>query len=255
MVSVKPFLVKVEEIAAEEPSYRKGGTGTDGTCDCIGLIIGAIRRAGGTWSGSKGSNYAARNEMKYLEPFTTASQLKVGEAVFKAYDPGDEGYDYETINNRYASSPDQHDYYHIGVVMSVNPLRIRHMTTPKPLMDTKIGKWKYHGWLKKVSEGEEVRMKATVYVEGGGTVNLRKNPSTAAALIKRIPVGTEVEVLGQGKEWCLISDGKDDGYMMTRFLSTDEAVTPAPAPETITVKRAELEKIYSQIGVMLGVKA
>ena len=42
-VSVGAFLVKAEEIAAENPRYdSKGGhDGCDGYCDCIGLVIGA----------------------------------------------------------------------------------------------------------------------------------------------------------------------------------------------------------------------
>lgn len=49
MVTMDAWLSKVDEIAAEGPSYKLGHDGSDGSCDCIGLIIGAIRRAGGTW--------------------------------------------------------------------------------------------------------------------------------------------------------------------------------------------------------------
>lgn len=155
LVGVRDFIAKVEEIAGEEPRYRIGGTGKDGTCDCIGLVIGAIRRAGGTWSGLKGTNYTARNEMVALEPIACNSELKVGEVVFKARNPGEARYDAERIRRSYGRSPDKKDYYHIGVVESVYPLRIRHMTTPKPKMDTALGQWKYHGWLRKIREEEE----------------------------------------------------------------------------------------------------
>ena len=60
MVTRKAFLRGVSAIQAEGPTYHAGGDGSDGTCDCIGLIIGAIRRAGGRWTGTHGSNYAAR---------------------------------------------------------------------------------------------------------------------------------------------------------------------------------------------------
>ena len=61
-ITLSSFLEKIREIASENPKYRSGGSGKDGTCDCIGLIIGAIRRAGGSWPGTHGSNYAARYE-------------------------------------------------------------------------------------------------------------------------------------------------------------------------------------------------
>ena len=36
------FLSAVDAIQAEAPTYRSGGKAADGTCDCIGLIIGAL---------------------------------------------------------------------------------------------------------------------------------------------------------------------------------------------------------------------
>lgn len=52
MVTTESFLRGVDAIAGGKPTYRLGHDGSDGTCDCIGLIIGAIRRAGGTWDGT-----------------------------------------------------------------------------------------------------------------------------------------------------------------------------------------------------------
>lgn len=46
MVTLEAFLIEVAKIKSEAPTYREGGDGSDGTCDCIGLVIGAIRRAG-----------------------------------------------------------------------------------------------------------------------------------------------------------------------------------------------------------------
>ena len=42
MVTLEAFLRGVAKIKSEAPTYREGGDGSDGTCDCIGLIIGAI---------------------------------------------------------------------------------------------------------------------------------------------------------------------------------------------------------------------
>lgn len=47
--TLQTSLAAVDEINGEKPSYQIGGKATDGTCDCIGLTIGALRRAGGTW--------------------------------------------------------------------------------------------------------------------------------------------------------------------------------------------------------------
>ena len=40
-IKLAAFLEQLETICALKPEYRSGGSGTDGTCDCIGLIIGA----------------------------------------------------------------------------------------------------------------------------------------------------------------------------------------------------------------------
>lgn len=57
--TLQTFLAAVDEINGEKPSYRLGGKATDGTCDCIGLIIGALLRCGVKWPGIHGSNWAA----------------------------------------------------------------------------------------------------------------------------------------------------------------------------------------------------
>lgn len=69
MITLTAFLRGVQSIIDEHPSYKLGGFGLRGVCDCIGLIIGGVRRAGGEWKGTHGSNYAARNEMQQIISF------------------------------------------------------------------------------------------------------------------------------------------------------------------------------------------
>lgn len=251
-VDVRIWLTRVEEIAAEGPGYQLGHDGSDHLCDCIGLIIGAIRRAGGQWRGTHGSNYAARYEMRYLKQIAGSADLKVGEVVFKAREPGVGGYDlppkYEPGGACYTK--DLRDYYHIGVVESVYPIRIRHMTTPKPKMDTSIGKWGWHGWLKKISEGDTVKVTYSAKVIGG-SLNMRREPSTAAEKITQIPDGATVIVTEEIPEWCVVEyDGKT-GYVMSKFLAE---IKKEADGETITISKEQLEKIYDEIGDWLGLR-
>ncbi len=145
------FLYWVEEIAGEKPAYRSGGSGKDGTCDCIGLVIGALRRAGGSWPGIHGSNYAARNETDSLSEIRSPADLSVGELVYKHRRPSGKGY---SLPARYRSGSDLNDYYHVGIVMSVKPLKIRHMTSPGMQLDSRLGEWSHHGWCRRVSREE-----------------------------------------------------------------------------------------------------
>ena len=251
-VDVKKFLTRVEEIAAEGPGYQHGHSGDDHLCDCIGLIIGAIRRAGGQWRGTHGTNYAARQEMKYLRKIENTGDLKAGEVVYKAYEPGVGGYNlparYERGGDGYTG--DMRDYYHIGVVISVNPLRIRHMTTPKPKMDTEIGKWTYHGWLKKISEGGSMKVTYQAKVIGGA-LNLRSGPSKSDERIDQIPDGTIVTVTEDLAGWSkVIFDGRE-GYVASMYL---EEVKPDLDVDLTAVPKAELEAVYDMIGNWLGLR-
>lgn len=139
------FLAQVKVIAGLHPRYRLGRKGDDGYCDCIGLIIGAVERCGGEWGGIHGSNWAARNRVQGLSLFRRASALSVGELVFKGRQEGESGYD---LPDRYSSHPDQIDYYHVGVVLSVSPLVIVHCTSPGGIKrDTRLRDWEYRGAL------------------------------------------------------------------------------------------------------------
>ncbi|MGN1021619.1 MAG: peptidoglycan-binding protein [Aristaeellaceae bacterium] len=145
-VTLSAFLAAVDEIAREAPVYRVGGKAADGTCDCIGLVIGALDRCGMKWPGIHGSNWAARNAMAGLAPVTGTGSLTVGNLVYKAKAPGETGY---RLPERYAADPDRNDYYHVGVVRSVSPLRIVHCTSPGGVVtDTRLGRWACTGALR-----------------------------------------------------------------------------------------------------------
>lgn len=241
MVNVMDFLDKTQEIAKENPQYAHGGDGTNGRCDCIGLIIGAIRRAGGKWTGLHGSNWAARNAMAALHEIRTASDLRLGWAIYKYRDVFDVNYDLPT---RYDGQTDERDYYHVGVVVSVNPLQIMHCTSGSGgsgiKVDTEIGKWRMGGPLKAVQYDEEVvdMEQMMVTATEGSTVNLRALPSTSAVVLERVQVGTVVDVLSTQGVWCDIKlpNGKR-GWMIGTFLAKAEnkPETDQSAPDTITL--------------------
>ena len=69
-------------------------------------------------------------------------------------------------------------------------------------------------------DDKEERMTGIVTAETGQTVNLRK--TKGGKLVERIPIGTEVEILDYGPEWCKIKAGKYTGWMMTRFIKEED---------------------------------
>lgn len=259
MIPLSAFLAAIQQNAARITRYESGGDGSGGGCDCIGLIIGAVRLAGGTWPGTHGSNYAARHVTDELHPVSSASGLMLGEIVYKARQPGQPGYD---LPAAYDSSPDRLDYYHVGVVTSISPFIITHCTSIDGGIqrDTALGAWRYAGELSMVDydgdQGEEGEYPAALYAAQVFTPNndfnvrLRANPSINARIIVEIPQGSIAEVLQEGAGWNKIRVNGHTGWMMARFLVRETA--PEPAPAFITVSRADLETAYTIIGNLLG---
>ena len=248
---LKEFLAKVDEIATEKPRYRQPGSALDGTCDCIGLIIGALKRMGINWDGIHGTNYAIRKAVVNIRTISNADQFEVGDIVFKAYEKGDERWTLDKYP-RYLPggayyNGDMRDYYYVGVVTGVNPLRITHMTSPTIKVDTKIGNWKFAAKLKLLNSrgaysgsaakqtgttagtasGTAVKPQpaavtyttAVVTAPSGKSVKMRQRPSTGCKVYDDVPIGAEVRLIEKGQTWSKISYGRRSGwYMMTKFL-------------------------------------
>ena len=256
------FLSAVDAIQAEAPTYRSGGKAADGTCDCIGLIIGALNRCGVKWPGIHGSNWAARNAMAWLLPVSDASDLTVGDIVYKARRPGETGY---SLPERYAADPDRCDYYHVGVVRSVEPLRIVHCTSPGGVVtDTKLGKWAYRGGLSLIGEAADEgkvvtgMATATVTAESGSTVNLRKTPG--GDLVDRVPVGSVVQVVSYqpGAQWAQVAYSGKAGWMDVAFLRMETGTTSTDSAAddgemvTLRVPRTAAEQLMDALSQTLG---
>ena len=227
---VDKFIEKILVIFNSNPKRREPGDGSDGYCDCIGLIIGAIRRMGLKWPGIHGSNYAARKEITNLTPLTSQSQLEVGDVVLKAVPKGHRNW---ALPSRYHAggkyyNGDLNDYYHAGVVTSLNPFQIRHMSS-KMTIDTKINTyypWNYKGKLTRLVEAaketpvnpEPGITKAVLVAKSGSTVNLRQSPSKSARIMARVKLGTVITITKPGEVWAAVTWNGFNGYMMSEFL-------------------------------------
>lgn len=222
-------------IKALKPRYRQPGDGSDGTCDCVGLVIGAFRRAGIKWSGIHGSNWFARKEIVNLKKIESQDELKVGDAVFQVYEPNEKGY---ALPARYKKggkyyNGDVRDYMHIGVVTSINPFEITHMWKPTVTVDKSIGKyWDYKGWLKRLGtepvaelppKTPKANCKARVVAQSGRYVKMRQEPSTKCRYYEEVPIGAIVTIEEPGEEWAKVSYSKySNYYMMAKFLEIVE---------------------------------
>ena len=247
------FLQMVAKIKSLNPAYKQPGDGSDGTCDCIGLVIGAIRRGGLKWTGIHGSNYAARYQTANLRYIENISDLSLGDVVYKAADEkgivklacnGGTKKHAWTLPDRYKAGKAYHDgdlldYYHVGVVTQTDPVRITHMTSPRMKVDTNLdGGWNYHGQARPIVEAAQkaagsepapapkpaepvpsTGSEAVVVAENGSPVKLRQYPSSSCRTWDKVPCGTKVKIIEPGEEWAKIDCGKRKGwYMMAKFL-------------------------------------
>jgi hypothetical protein len=137
------FVEGCDDIYHAKPMYKNGASDL-AECDCIGMDKYSFRKNGVKFS-TTGTNWSFRNQVDNIRELKSADQLQVGDVVFKAYAPGETGYNlpakYQQGGSAY--NGDLNDYYHIGTVKSVNPLQIIHMTSPTAKMDTTL---KNKGW-------------------------------------------------------------------------------------------------------------
>ena len=248
---VQLLLKMVQKIKSLNPAYKQPGKGTDGTCDCIGLWIGALERMGIKWPGIHGSNYAARYQTENLRPITSAADLEEGDMVYKACEKGSTKHKWD-LPKRYHKgnayyNGDLRDYYHVGVVTKLNPLRITplnlnitHMTSPCMKVDTKINQnsnspWNYHGkcklLLKRVGmpvspSSDQIKepvpttgSEAIVVANSGSTVFMRQYPDKKCPTWVRVKLGEKVTIVEPGEVWAKINYGRYKGwYMMAQYL-------------------------------------
>ena len=225
--------------------YASPGSNDARGIDCSGLFVKAFRDQGGRIY--HGSNTIYRKYCSEKGKLTSVNQLQPGMAVFK-WNPNTP----EKFNDGLG------DFQHIGLVVSVNPLRIIHASSAAGCVtaDTKLGKWAYWGWLKDAArtdrnpaipsgseEGDEEPMTefAVVTAETGATVNIRSKAKSSAALAERVPVGARVEILGVRGSWTRVKYGSRTGYILTKFLKAEEA--PKPGEElTVQERVAQLER-------------
>lgn len=252
---IKQFLAMVQAIADTKPAYKGAEDGDNGLCDCIGLIIGAIRRMGLKWSGIHGCNWAARKEFVELKKITSIKDLSIGDVVMKAYSQGESRWRLPARYKRGGSyyNGDLKDYYHAGVVTKVSggTVEITHMTSPTIKVLTAstmkaLGKWEYHGQLKILAKAAGITIpaqktpdaskepeaaaitpaagkKAVVTASSGKYVKMRQQPSTKCMLYDNVPIGTVVTLEAPGEIWAKISYGqRKDWYMMAKYLTVQE---------------------------------
>lgn len=255
MVTLEKFLNGCKRNAARIKGYQLRCNGSNGLSDCIGFVMGSLELAGQKWNGTHGSNYAARYRTRNLHKVTSASQLKLGELVYKHNEPGTKAWQDSFPHNTYKNHPDKNDYYHVGVVTSVNPLEISHCSGGGMHYDKSLGKWDYAGECSLVDYGSGTATvtpvadvisetavtgpcKAVVDVPDDTTVNIRSAMSTTSKVLVKANEGTQLDVLSVSGSWAKVKysfNKTGTGYIMSKFISENNTVD-VPNDTTVNVR-------------------
>lgn len=216
MITVSRYLSAVQGNIARVRRYKLGGDGTGGNCDCIGLIIGAVRLTGDKWPWIHGSNHTARYRVQALRRVDSAAELQLGALVFKAREPEDKGY---ALPSAYKGHADQRDYYHVGVVTCLSPLEIAHCTGVSGGIkrDSALGAWRYAGWLTLVNKEVDTMI---TYKTTAKMLAIRRGAGTSYDVVARIDnVGTRVAGGAPINGWVQVTYGDVTGYCMAEYLA------------------------------------
>lgn len=255
-MNANTFVLNVEKIAAKNPSYRTGGSGKDSTCDCIGLVMGALGKKFPMHS----TNYFVRYEVDGLRPVDDPSDLHPGTLVFKSRNASSNRYD---LHERYKQggryyTGDLNDYYHVGVVTSDNPFTVTHCTDTGLLSgiarDHSPDAWHFAAEISGMTfeEKQEVDVMtkyATVVADSGFTVNVRKRPDKNSPVLFAVPIEETVEVSENAGEWATVTYNGNRGYMMAEFLEFEpiEAVETGEEFVTLTLPKSVANALYEAI--------
>ena len=254
-ISAEKYVEGVISIYVEQPKYQTGHDGSDGSCDCIGMCRGGLKREGvENVTGMSGTNYAARNTILGLKKIKSVEQLALGDVVLKIRDKDDTDMPlpdrYRKGGTDYDAAWGETNFTHIGTVTNTNPLEITHMTSPTAKKDTKLGKWAYFGklpWVDASAEKEDQDVQwATVVADSGKTVKMRAKPSTLCSLYWNVPIGSQVVLVERGGTWSEIIWAGQSGYMMTKFLRTGEPLY------TVTIPGLSAEQADAVIALYQG---
>ena len=248
--------------------YRKTiGRYTYAQRDCIGSIWKILERYGAKTS-YVGSNWFARHELKNMRPLTDKSQLYDGCAVLKTVLPNQGGYN---LPDRYLSDADPIDYNHIGIGTDAGEILDSTRTASGrdgPGVSTaKIGP---NSW-DIIAEFEDVDYTSATeppqegadlligYINLPATSNVfhRISPSNGSQWYGRINGGEAVEIVSDSGEWTRIRYGGHDGYVMSKFITTDATAQPDPMPPDVvdvdkTALLTELEGLNKRQAVIIA---
>ena len=222
-IKVSELIADFQRMLTERWSYSPD-TST-GQVDCSGAFVWSYGQHG--HSLYHGSNRMAREEVDALIPIGSAT-LVPGMAAFKRREPGQPGYalpaSYQPGGAHF--SGDLGDYYHVGLIDEDVTRVLNAQSSATGFVASPISQnWSHVAYLRQVDYGAKEEHPMTtlrIHADNGKSVNLRKSPSTSAARIAQLPVGTTVTLIADAGDWAQVNASGRTGYVMRAYLTEPE---------------------------------
>ncbi|MDD4280458.1 MAG: hypothetical protein PHX74_12075 [Candidatus Sumerlaeales bacterium] len=226
--------------------------------DCQRFIKNTIKRAGGEIDEYAGSNDMYRNACSETFPLSIA-KLAPGMVLFIVAHDGGEPAKYKADGLGNASHI---GWYTGGMYEVVHSSATRGQVAASTLANG----WTHAGYLKALDyNGAADPVKpdppqGTAYINLLPTSNVfhRINANKDSAWWGRIWGGEPVEIVSVGAEWTRVRYGGHDGYVMSKFITTDAqpdpisgGTTPPTLPQ-VDLIAARLNALKTQINAIVG---
>lgn len=212
--------------------------------DCQAFIEQTVKRAGGRMKDYRGSNDMYRNACSEIVPLAIA-RLQPGMLLFIVAHDGGEPDRYKADGLGNASHV---GWYTGGIYEVVHSSASKGGVVPSTLKNG----WTHAGYAKELSYTGQPPVAPDVKPEVmplTGFINLpadknvfhRISPNKSSAWWGRIYGQEMVDVISMNGDWARVKYGGHDGYVMSKFITTDASAQPDPMPPDVpSVDKAAL---------------
>ena len=248
-ITVKQLIDGLYNIRIEKPTYKVGHDGSDGSCDGIGLIRGALFRGGATRiKDMKEPNQFARKTALYLRK---VDSVKDGDILLKTISADDNSM---PLPSKYRVggidyNGDLNNYVDVAIVLHSSPIEIMQMTKDGIKHTDSLDEWDYVCELPYIlEEGEKVMSSAMISTDGK-SVKMYAKPSFSCNEFVDIPNESIILVNDRRTTWSNVSFGDKSGFVLTKFLKDIEEPKATGFTEE---DRKTLEEAYAILGRLLN---
>ncbi len=224
--------------------------------DCQEFVEQTVKRAGGVMRDYRGSNDMFRNACSEIVPLAIA-RLQPGMLLFIVAHDGGEPDRYKADGLGNAS----HVGWYTGGIYEVV-----HSSASKGgvVSSTLKNGWTHAGYAKELSytgqppvdvKPEVMPLTGFINLPADKNVFHRITPNTSSAWWGRINGQEMVDVISISGDWARVKYGGHDGYVMSKFITTDAQPDPMDVPFSDSLtgeQRAMLEQARDLINRLLG---